>query len=206
MQVQPRLKGRQHYDEKYIKVNKKDCYDLNCIDHITKYITAHLFVDKRTRSKCVEFLSQIKKTCYEQILEIYKREKYKQKKKRKLIRFVCDGFENYKSAWSKLFSRVTNLSFGIPIKAKKGGLKHNNNHIERHNGKTKDRIKEMRGGFRSFEGAEVFLNLRHIIYNFVHSYQGLNGKTPAEAAEIILPLGRNKILGLIKYLIDHSDD
>ena len=206
MQVQPRLKGRQHCDEKYIKVNKKDCYDLNCIDHITKYITAHLFVDKRTRSKCVEFLSQIKKTCYEQILEIYKREKYKQKKKRKLIRFVCDGFENYKSAWSILFYRVTNLSFGVSIKANKGGLKHNNNHIERHNGKTKDRIKVMRGGFRSFEGAEVFLNLRHIIYNFVHSYQGLNGKTPAEAAEIILPLGRNKILGLIKYLIDHSDD
>ena len=206
MQVQPRLKRKQHYHEKYIKVNKKDCYDLNCIDHITKYITAHLFVDKRTRSKCVEFLSQIKKTCYEQILEIYKREKYKQKKKRKLIRFVCDGFENYKSAWSILFYRVTNLSFGVSIKANKGGLKHNNNHIERHNGKTKDRIKVMRGGFRSFEGAEVFLNLRHIIYNFVHSYQGLNGKTPAEAAEIILPLGRNKILGLIKYLIDHSDD
>ena len=206
MQVNPKLKGRQHYDEKYTKANKKDCYDLNCIDHITKYITEHLFVDKRTRSKCVEFLSQIKKTCYEQILEIYKREKYKQKKKRKLIRFVCDGFENYKSAWSILFYRVTNLSFGVSIKANKGGLKHNNNHIERHNGKTKDRIKVMRGGFRSFEGAEVFLNLRHIIYNFVHSYQGLNGKTPAEAAEIILPLGRNKILGLIKYLIDHSDD
>ena len=42
--------------------------------------------------------------------------------------------------------------------------------------------------------------------NFVNPHQQLQGKTPAEAAEIILPLGRNKILGLIKYLIDHSDD
>lgn len=99
---------------------------MNYIDHITKYITAHLFVDKRTKKKCYEFLSQVKTTCYKQILEIYKKEKYKRKKRRKLIRFVCDGFENYKSAWNKLFSRVTNLSFGISIKAKKGGLKHNN--------------------------------------------------------------------------------
>ena len=204
MQVKPKLKGRQHYDEKYAKANKKDCYDLNCIDHITKYITAHLLVDKRTKKKCVEFLSQIKTTCYKQILEIYKREKHKPKQKRKLIRFVCDGFENYKSAWSILFSRVTNLSFGISIKAKKGGLKHNNNHIERHNGRTKDRIKVMRGGFRSFEGAEVFLNLRHIIYNFVHSHQGLNGKTPAEAAEIKLELGRNRLLGLIREMAKKS--
>lgn len=153
-----------------------------------------------TKKKCIEFLSQIKTTCYEQILEIYKREKHKPKKKRKLIRFVCDGFENYKSAWSKLFSRVTHLSFGVSIKAKKGGLKHNNNNIERHNGKTKDRIKVMRGGFRSFEGAETFLNLRHIIHNFVHAHQGLEGKTPAEEAEIKLNLGRNKLLGLIKYM------
>ena len=120
-----------------------------------------------------------------------------------MIRFVCDGFENYKSAWSKLFFRVTNLSFGISIKAKKGGLKHNNNHIERHNGRTKDRIKVMRGGFRSFEGAEVFLNLRHIIYNFVNPHQELNGKTPAEIAEINLELGRNKLLNLIKYVKDN---
>ena len=173
---------------------------MNVIDHITKYITAHLFVDKRNLKNCVKFLGQIKKTCYEQIFDVYKKEKNKPKKKRKLITFVFDGFSNYENAWSKLFRRVAKGVFGISIKAKKGGLKHNNNHIERHNGKIKDRIKVMRGGFRSFEGAEAFLNLRDIIYNFVHAHQGLNGKTPAEAAEIKLNLGRNKLLGLIKYM------
>ena len=173
---------------------------MNLIDHITKYVTAHLFVDKRSFSNCVKFLQQIKDTCYEQMLKTYKKEKHKKAKNRKLITFVFDGFSNYENAWSKLFRIVTKGIFGISIKAKKGGLKHNNNHIERHNGKTKDRVKVMRGGFRSFEGAEVFLNLRHIIYNFVHSHQGLNGKTPAEAAEIKLKLGRNRLLGLIRYM------
>ena len=34
--------------------------------------------------------------------------------------------------------------FGIPIKAKRAGLKHNNNHIERYNQDINDRIKTMR--------------------------------------------------------------
>ena len=150
--------------------------------------------------KCKEFLNQIKITCYGQILEIYKKEKHKPKEKRKLITFVCDKFGNYKSAWSILFARVTKLTFGVPIKAKREGLKHNNNAIERYNGKIKDRTKTMRGEFDSFEGAEAFMNLKHIIHNFVNPHQQLGGSTPAEAAEIKLPLKRNKLLNLIKYV------
>lgn len=111
---------------------------------------------------------------------------------------MCDGFENYKNAWSALFRIATKLTFGVPIKAKVAGLKYNNNHIERYNGKIKDRIKVMRGGFTTPNGAEAFLNLRHIIHNFVNPHQGLKGRTPAEDAEILLKLGRNKLRGLIK--------
>ncbi len=197
--MKPKLKGRQHFDEKYLKVNGEDNYDLNCIDHITKYVSAHLFVEKRTISKCKEFLGQIKITCYQQILECYNQEKHKPTKKRKLIIFVCDKFENYKTAFNKLFYRVAKLRFGIPIKSKKNGLKHNNNHIERYNGKIKDRTKIMRGGFDGFEGGESFMNLNHLIHNFVNPHQGIDGRTPAEAAEIDLKLGRKKLLNLIKY-------
>ena len=59
----------------------------------------------------------------------------------------------------------------------------------------------MRGGFGSFSGAESFMNLKHIIHNFVNPHQQLKGRTPAEAAEIDLNLGRNKLLNLIKYWI-----
>lgn len=149
-------------------------------------------------SKCVEFLKQIKDTCYEQILEVYQKERYKPKEEKKLITFVCDGFWNYRGAFNKLFFHVAKLCFGVSIKAKVAGLEHNNNPIERENGNIKDRIKVMRGGFTSFNGADAFLNLRRVIRNFVNPHQGLNGRTTAEAAEIYLELGRNKIKGLVE--------
>ena len=111
--------------------------------------------------------------------------------------FVCDKFENYKTAFNKLFYRVTKLRFGIPIKAKKNGLKCNNNNIERYNQDIKDRIKTMRN-FGSNKRAEYFLSLKHIIHNFVNPHMQINGKTPAEAAGIDLNLGRRKLLNLIR--------
>ena len=75
---------------------------MNAIDSKTKFVLAHLFVEKRTKQKCYEFLKQIKDSCYEQILEIYKKEKHKKVRDRKLIEFVCDKFPNYKSAFMKL--------------------------------------------------------------------------------------------------------
>ncbi len=172
---------------------------MNVIDSITKYTTAHLFVEKRTKQKCYKFLKQIKDSCYEQILEKYKQEKHKPSKKRKLFTFVFDGFSNYKSAWRKLFYRVTRCLAGVPIACKKHRLKHNNNYIERYNGNIKDRLNGMRSQFKSFEGAEAFMNLKDIIYNFINPHQELGGKTPAEMAEIKLKLGRTKLLNLIRY-------
>ena len=131
-------------------------------------------------------------------------EKYKKVKKRKLITFVCDGFANYKTAFSKLFYRVAKLQFGVPIACKKYHLEYNNNPIERHNGKIKDRIKSIRSGFKNFDDAKCFMDLRRIIHNFVNPNQGLQGKTPAEMAEILLPLRRNKLLNLIRFVRDND--
>ena len=117
-----------------------------------------------------------------------------------LFEFVCDRFENYKSAFDKLFCRVANLSFGVPIACKKYGLKHNNNPAERYNGKLDDRLKVIRGGFGSFDGAESFMDLQRILHNFVNPHQELKERTSAEMAEIILPLRRNKLLNLIRFL------
>ena len=158
-----------------------------------------MFVDKRTKNKCIEFLSQIKNTCYNQILLKYFIKKYGNKNE-ELIRFVCDGFENYKNAFNKLFYRIAELQFGVPIACRKYNYEHNNNAIERYNGKIKDRIKNIRSGFKSFDNAKCFMDLRRIIYNFVNPHQELNEKTPAEMAKINLNLGRNKLLNLIRFL------
>ncbi len=201
--IEPKIKGGIHYDEKYVKVSGKDCYDLNAIDSKTKFILAHLFVEKRTKKKCCEFLKQIKDSCYKQIIETFNQEKHKKVKDRKLIEFTCDKFANYKSAFNKLFYRICKLSFGIPIACKKYNLGHNNNPIERYNGKIKDRIKNIRSGFKSFDDAGCFMDLRRIIHNFVNPNQELKGKTPAEMADINLRLDRNKLLSLIKFIRDN---
>jgi len=141
---------------------------------------------------------QIKRICYQQILETYKSEKQKPTKERKFITFVCDGCPTYKTAFKILFGRVAKLVFGIPIKYKKFGVKHNNNTIERYNKEIKRRIIVF-GSFRSLNGAKVFLSLRAILYNYINPHSELSGLTPAEAADIHLPLGENKLLELIKY-------
>ncbi len=146
------------------------------------------------------FLMQIKKICYKQILEKYLSEKHKPVKKRKLITFVCDGCPTFKSTFKVLFGRVAKLIFGIPIKYKKFGIKHNNNAIERYNKEIKRRTIVF-GSFRSFEGARVFLSFRAIIYNFVNPHSELNGLTPAEASEIFIPLEKDRLLDLIKYVV-----
>lgn len=145
----------------------------------------------------------MKDTCYEQIIKRFNQEKHKKVKERKLIEFTCDKFANYKTAFQKLFYRICKLNFGVPIACKKYNLEHNNNPIERYNGKTKDRIKNIRSGFGSFDGAKCFMDLRRVIHNFVNPHQQLNGKTPAEMARIILPLKRNKLLNLIRFVKDN---
>ena len=120
-----------------------------------------------------------------------------------MIEFTCDKSANYKSAFMKLFNRVCNLNFGISIAYQKRGLKHNNNPIERYNGKIKDRIKNIRSGFKNFDDAKCFMDLRRTIHNFVNPNQQLNGETPAKMAEINLKLGRNKLLSLIKFVRDN---
>ena len=182
-----------------MQVLKEFCYDLNAVDSVTKFVLAHRFTEERTHEECILFLSEIKKNCYPQILLRYMSEKHKKVNDRKLFEFVCDGFESYRSAFNKLFRRTANLKFGVPIACKKFNLEHNNNPVERYNGKIKDRIKIIRGGFGSFEGARLFMDLRRIMHNFVNPHQELAGRTPAEEAEIFLPLRRNKLLSLIEY-------
>jgi transposase-like protein len=131
------------------------------------------------------------------MLERYNQEQQKPTKKRRLIIFVSDKFGNYKSAWKKLFHRVTKLTFGVPIACKKHKLKHNNNHVERHNRELSRRFDAL-NVFQSHIGAQSTSTLCKIIHNYISPHGMLHGKTPAEAAELRLSLGENKLLGLIQ--------
>lgn len=195
--MKPKIKGRLHTDEKQMKVGKEDYYDINTIDSKTKFIVEEEFMRSRTLKIISDYFKRIKTTIYDQVLERYNKEMHKPVKKMKLITFISDGFENYRNGATKYFFRVCKIVFGVPIACKRYGLKHNNNHIERYNQDIDDRYKITRH-WHSFESTKATLKLRQIIHNFVNPHMELNGKTPAEAAEIKINLGRNKLLKLIE--------
>ena len=172
-------------------------YRLTAIDSKTKFVLAELVVKERTLKACLAFLRQIKSWCYGQMLEQYKQELKKPVKKRRLIVFVSDKFGNYKSAWKKLFNRVTKLRFGVAIACRKYNLKHNNNRVERHNRELSRRFDAL-NVFQSHLGAQSTSTLCGIVHNYITPHNMLAGKTPAEAADLALPLGENKLLSLIQ--------
>lgn len=173
-------------------------YRLTAIDSKTKLVLAELAVRERTLRACLAFLRHIKNWCYKQMLEKYRKEQKKPAKKRRLIIFVSDKFGNYKAAWRKLFYRITSIRFGVPIACKKYGLKHNNNSVERHNRELSRRFDAL-NVFQTHLGAQSTSTLCKMIHNYINPHNMLNGRTPAEAAGMVLPLGENRLLSLIQF-------
>ena len=99
-----------------------------------------------------------------------------------------------------MFRRLerTDITHGIPIKAKQKGLKYNNNVIECEHPDVNQRIKQMKG-VDDIDFVECVLHLKDIMDNFTRK-RNRKSKTPAELAGINLNLGRNKTLGLIYVL------
>ena len=146
----------------------------------------------------------IKERCYDQFLEA--------KKKGKKIIFVSDKLEHYKKGFKKYFGNVAELRFGVPIKCKKYGYKHNNNCIERDNREVNQRYHSMIG-FEKISSANTILDFFDIYDNYIDK-QRIKRKskktkkwitiekklrTPAERANIKLDLGnRYQFLNLIR--------
>jgi len=197
--LKPTVKGRIHTDEVHIKVKGESYRPITSIDSKTKYNLAFTFTKHRTKQKCKEHFKKLKEKIGEQVKTVWEQEKRKPPKERKLITFVSDKFEGYRIGFIFCFYRLATIIHGVPIACKTYGLEHNNNAIERHNEDFKQRYKTTRG-FKTPESGENFSEIRRIIYDFVRTHQGI-GKTPAEEAEIILPLGRNRLLSLINFFL-----
>ena len=73
----------------------------------------------------------------------------------------------------------------------------NNNVIERLHGTIRERNKVMRGLGNNGSAPGVLEGFK-IYYNFIRPHMGLNGRTPAEAANLPLQLRDNKWLSLIR--------
>ena len=154
--------------------------------------------------------ANIKKRCNGQFL--------KAKKKGKKFNFTSDKLEHNKKGFKKFFNDVATLTFGVPIKCKKYGLKRNNNCIERDHQYSRALEKNSRG-HKSFDGISALFDVGDAYYNYIDKQKLMKKskkekkwvskekkwRTPAERVKIKLKLGdRYQLLNLIK--IAYAED
>ena len=194
----PTIIGNIHLDETYHKVKKENVYRWSAKDKNTKYRLYGCLTKKRDyETGAKPLFKHLKKNFYEQFLS--------RKKAGQKIRFITDKLAAYKKGFNKYFSKVAEITHGVPIACKKYKLKHNNNCIERDHQYNKQRYKTMRG-FKQIKSSDEILDFFDVHYNFVDK-QFINKKvqTPAEAAWIHKNLGDNyKLLKLIE-LVDAEE-
>lgn len=110
---------------------------------------------------------------------------------------VTDGLHSYSKAIEKEFRTLKNRN---TVHARLVSIrdKVNNNKVERLNGTMRERLKVQRGLFNQKTTAENMENFK-TYYNFLRPHQSLDGKTPAQIANINIPIyGKNKWLSMIK--------
>jgi len=107
---------------------------------------------------------------------------------------ITDKMNAYPHVIRQEFPEAVHIQAGIrdPI---------NNNKVERFHGSWRERDKVMRG-LQNNETAEQMLENYRTYYTFVRKHTTLDGKTPAEQANIDLELGKNKWVGLIKQAVE----
>ncbi len=110
------------------------------------------------------------------------------------LRIHTDNSYDYPSAIKKVFWRQVDHVHSPAWKKK-----FKNNPIERYHNTLKQRYKTFRG-FDNFVSADNFLEFFRLYYNFIRKHTTLQGKTPAQAANLDFDFGRNRFWGLIKIL------
>jgi putative transposase len=106
---------------------------------------------------------------------------------------VTDGLTSYSNALNGTLRYRSTRHVSKPRFIDKA----NNNRIERLHGTMRDRTKVMRG-FDSDATANDAMQGYQVFYNHIRPHQGLEGLTPGQAANVDLPLGRNRWKSLIE--------
>ena len=141
------------------------------------------------------------KTCYLIATEVSKKRRIEDAKKiitsgKKIVSknpdyVLTDCLNSYQQAIRDEFQ---NRTAHIKTKSLKEGFV--NRPIERYHNEIRENLKSRRG-LGNDETAQDFAELLKINHNFVKPHQGLDGKTPAQSANIELNLGKDKYRDLI---------
>lgn len=112
---------------------------------------------------------------------------------------VTDGLASYIGAYGENLSEIRNI-----FHMSRSSLQSGRNAIaERFHGSVREREKVMRS-LKHQDSAQELLEAYRVWYNYVRPHMGIGGLTPAQAAEIPLELGTNKMLALIRKACDKS--
>ena len=105
---------------------------------------------------------------------------------------LTDSLASYMEAIREEFeNRVAH----VKTKSLKDGFV--NRPVERYHNEIREKLKARRG-LGNDKSAQTFADLHQIHHNYARPHEGLNGKTPAQAANVNLELGDDKYLDLIR--------
>ena len=172
----PRLGLRRSSDEKSKDIRGQERWVFTVMDGVTRFILSYNVATLKFGYNAVPLLKAAKKGAGF-VPKI----------------FVTDGLPSFRVAFQKVFWTLKNAAVHISEIHLRGQRCNNNGH-ERLNGELGDRFKAGRGLKRD-DASLIRMAVLH--HNFIRSHRGLDGKTPAEAAGIIIR-GQNKWLTLIQ--------
>jgi transposase-like protein len=174
--IAPQVSDTWRADELYVKVKGNLKYLYAMMDDETRYWIAQEVADTKYAHDA--------RTLFQRSKEITGK---------RPLTLITDGARNYQRAFKKEFYSKFNPASVHVRDIRLSGQVHNNK-MERMNGEVRDREKVMRGLKRMdtpiLKGAQIY-------HNFIKPHEGLQGRTPAEAAGIRVE-GGNKWLTLIQ--------
>ncbi len=180
--IQPDIGDVWHADEMMVNISGSWEYLWNVMDESTRFQLASVVSKERKVQDARMVFQKAKKNCGG------RKPKY----------IVTDGLRSYKKAVNKEFPTNTHETEHLW----NVGLQHhpNNNHVERLHGEIRCREKTMRALKKDDTS---IIDGHRLYYNFIKEHQGLDGRTPAEEAGIIVD-GDNKWLSLMRVAMYHK--
>jgi putative transposase len=186
-QFKPQQSGVWNADEMMVKVVHEKVAPLT--PHRGRYFWLWNIVDNQTR-----FLLANKLTLnrgYPEARSVFQEARQVARQAPSVV--ITDAMKAYKGAYAESVPELRKIVHLSRCSLQSG----HNSRIERFHGTVREREKVMRSLKHEKSGQEL-LNAYRVWYNYVRPHMGLGGLTPAQAAEIPLDLGRNKMLNLIR--------
>jgi transposase-like protein len=183
--LMPETSGIWHTDEMAVNVKGQFNWLWNVMDHETRFLLASQISQKREVNDARLVFQKAKGVAKDdpQVM-------------------ITDGLQAYIKAFKKEFFTLKGPRTQH-IRKPRFTDKMNNNMVERMHGTIREREKVLRALKR--EERNSIVDGYRIYYNFIRPHQAVEGKTPAEIANLDLNLGQNKWLNLIKQSAEDQE-